>query len=289
MSLAEFSGPDQLEVAGLAALIGSALYGRGLPALATVLGSGLVRHSDQLLPVVIVAAEAVRMEPGLRGLHDVPAAREIVAATLGSAPEWLFRVLAFVVTTPEPQAAPGDAITSPRIGTVGCQAAWNSGTGFLTAGHVAPTVHAGVFQGRTRLGTVRFTSDPAGGGTAIGADVAVVELSAGTAYSPSLGNATFAPPNTSVRIANGRGAAAVIMGFCSFVYVPKVNGTYGDTYFTTQSVTAGGDSGSAVVDSSNGVVGLVVAGSRGITTFLQDVRYQLAQIQSAGGFPGLTV
>jgi len=55
-------------------------------------------------------------------------------------------------------------------------------------------------------------------------------------------------------------------------------------------VSAGGDSGSAVVDpTSNDVVGLVIGGSAGITTFIQDVRYQISQAATLGSLSSLTI
>ena len=75
-----------------------------------------------------------------------------------------------------------------------------------------------------------------------------------------------------------------------FVYWPRIGGTYGDAYLTTTSISSGGDSGSAVVDAlTNSVIGLVVGGLAGMTTFIQDVRYQVAQAAALGGLHGLTV
>jgi hypothetical protein len=83
------------------------------------------------------------------------------------------------------------------------------------------------------------------------------------------------------------------MGFCSFVHWPKVGGTCGDTYFTTSSISTGGDSGAAAIDNASNMVGTVIGGTAGYTTYIQDVRYQLAQaahaVTPASSLPGLTV
>jgi hypothetical protein len=300
MSLSEFAGrgDGETELAARAALIGSALQSGGLGALEIVLGAGLVWAGERLRPMVIVTQECVGFGDGLRPLREVEPAWNIVRDALGSGPAWLDDTYAFVMPSPEPHLQPGDPITSPPIGTVGCRVSWSGGSGFLTAGHVAPTVGSGVFDGRTRLGTVKASSNPAGSGTATRADVAIVELSAGLSFTSSFQGAAAAGPNAPIKVANSGAGSGRIMGFCNFVYWPKINGTYGDTYLTTAAVSTGGDSGSAVIDANNKVVGLIVGGAQStkggvrfaITSFIQDVRYQLAQASPGGsGLSGLSI
>jgi hypothetical protein len=145
----------------------------------------------------------------------------------------------------------------------------------LTAGHVAPTAKQNVYDGRNLLGTVQFANNPAQRGTSATADVAVVELSSTATFSPKLGSAVAAGANSNITVKTTKGNSGTIMGLCSFLYWPKISGTYGDTYLTTREITVGGDSGSVAVDNNGDVVGMVVGGSAGVTSFIQDVRYQL--------------
>jgi hypothetical protein len=289
VSLAEFAGPDRLETAAHATLIGSSLQSV-LQNRRLLLGSGLGIFQEELRPIVVVARERVKHREGWYALTELEDAWGTVVTALGAEPEWLRWTGAVVIPSPEPHVGAGQPISSPNIGTVGCQVSWNGGSGFLTAGHVAPTANAGVYDGRTRLGTVRFANNPAGGGTAPQADVAVVELPTGASYTPALGRATAAVPNTPITVLSSSGAKGVIRGLCSWFSWPSIRGTYGDTYLTGTPVSTGGDSGSAVVDGSNGVVGLIVGGAAGMTSFIQDVGYQIRQVAALGaGLPGLTV
>src|SRR5689334_13402642 len=134
MSLARFAGPSRLEVAGHAALIADALqsYASGF---GIILGAGLIHHEERLRPMVVAAATK---EFGAARLDALPNVREIVRAALQTTdpPDWFSDIVAFSIPPPQPQLAPGDQITNPNIGTVGCRVTWNGGSGFLTAGHV---------------------------------------------------------------------------------------------------------------------------------------------------------
>jgi hypothetical protein len=291
MGLVQFAGRERFDVAERAALISSALQS-SLPAPEFLIGAGLGMFQGELRPIVLVAQELTRVsQPGMYALSEIDDAWGAVVNVLGGQPEpeWLRFTGAFVLPSPVPYVAPGGSISSPNIGTVGCQASWTGGNGFLTAGHVAATARAQVFDGRTLLGTVKWAHDPAGGGTAPQADISVVELPPGIAFTGALGAAAAAGPNTSVTVCAGARAAGIIMALCTFVYWPRIRGTYGDTYLTTTNISSGGDSGSAVVDSHNNVVGLVVGGSANATTFIQDINYQIAQARSLGGLTNFTV
>jgi hypothetical protein len=284
VSLAEFAGGDRLELAARAALLADIIRA-SYPRHPLLLGAGLVDDRG-LSPAVIIAEDPKQFESGIYRLREISDAYGLIGRALGAEPEWLSDAVAFVIPSPELYVSAGDGISSPNIGTVGCQAAWTGGHGFLTAGHVAPTVNQTVFNGRTQLGTVRFASNPANGGTTIGADVAVVELASGQSFT-GLGQAVAAGPKTSVTVKAAKSVSGTIMGFCSFIYWPRANGTYGDTYLTTGAVSTGGDSGSAVVDQNNDVVGMVIGGTAKVTTFIHDVRYQVAQ--AILSLPGLKI
>ena len=290
MSLAEFAGPERVDIAARAALVASALQGRGPGALEVVFSAGLMVEAEfeyRMQLMAMVTSKRVEQAPGRYFLPQVPTAMRIVVAALGLAepPGWLHEIRALVMPPPEPQLAPGDPITHPTPGRVGCGASWNGGSGFITAGHVAQKVSTSIKNGGTSLGTVLFANDPRGN-VSPSADVGVVELAPGVTFSSPLSGTCAAGPNAAVQVFKGGGASARIMSFAPFVYVPSINGTYGDTYSTTQSVTSGSDSGSAVgLGTAN--VGIVVAGTANYTTYIQDVRYLVAA--ATPSVPGLTV
>jgi hypothetical protein len=288
MSLAEFAGPEQVDLAARAALVATSLQGRGREALEVVFSAGLMVEPVRGMQVmVMVASGMVEQPPGRYLLPEVPRAMQVVAAALGlpAAPGWVNEIRTLVMPPPEPQLAPGDPITNPTPGRVGCGASWTGGNGFLTAGHVAQKAKTSIMNGTTGLGTVLFANDPTGN-MSPGADVGVIELASGTTFTPSLSGTTAAAPNDSVQVLKGGSASADIMSFATFVYLPSISGTYGDTYSTTQSVTSGGDSGSAV-GLSGANVGIVVAGTTNYTTYIQDIRYLIAAAKPS--VPGLTV
>ena len=288
MSLAEFAGPDRLDIAGRAALVAAALRSRGVPALRIVFGAGLWGKPGTLpQPVVLVDPSKVGLPVGQYLLPNVPVAFDVIRNALGITPPWLSEIHALVRPTPLPQAQVGDQISLPTPGRVGCRASWNGGSGFLTAGHVALAKGGQIYYGsNVLLGTVEEVSNPNGQGSTMMPDVGVVRAAPGVQISTTLGGTCSAGPNAAVDVHVGTVTSADIMGLCSFVYVPSVNGTYGDTYFTTQSVTVGGDSGAAVAI-GNDIVGLVVAGTSNYTTYIQDIRYLVANVPS--GVTGLTV
>jgi hypothetical protein len=169
---------------------------------------------------MVVVAEAKDAALQIRKLSDHPEIDNIVREALRDSPDWLSDVGIIVITPPEPQIAPGDPISSPNIGTVGCRVSWTGGYGFLTAGHVATASGRNVYDGRTLLGTVRFSQNPTGGGTARCADVAVVEAAFGTQFSSGYSGAANAPPNTNVTIVNSRSPGSTIIALASYFYLP---------------------------------------------------------------------
>jgi hypothetical protein len=286
MSLLEFADGN-IEIAGQAALIGSLLQSFGGQSVLPVSGVGLVAHEGQIRPMIALDYFSDETTHIIRPMSEITEFSDIFRPILG--PDLVSRIYVLFVAPPEPFIAPGDNISSPNPGRVGCAAYWHSGSGFLTAGHVATTAGAGVFDGRTRLGTIKYVSNPAGGGTVPMADVAVVELSGGSKLSASFGARVAAPANSTVTVQNGRvGASGKVFAFCSFTYWSKVSGTYGDTYITDRAVSVGGDSGSAVTDISGNLVGMLVGGTTS-NSYIQDVQYQIGRVSSStsAGLSGL--
>ncbi len=105
----------------------------------------------------------------------------------------------------------------------------------------------GIFASPPKIGTVVYANDPRNQGTTPLADIGVVEFATGVAFQPprALRGTARAAANSQVTIHARTHHTAVIMGYCSYVFLPAINGTYGDTYFTTTNITSGGDSGSA--------------------------------------------
>ncbi len=296
MGLAQFAGRERLDIAARAALLAGALQSSGSAAMEVIFGAGLIALDDssipQLVPVALVNSEKVDHPRGQTSLSEVGQALQIANNALGlDANSWLEGVRAWVMLPPSLRLSPGDRISSPAIGKIGCAASWTGGSGFLTAGHVAQAYGKDVYVGGSHVGTVAYANDPRNGGTAIEADIGIVEYANGAFISPPprLSGTALASPSSSVTVHARAAASADIMGYCSYIFLPSIYGTLGDTYFTTKDVTSGGDSGSAT-SAQNSVVGIVVAGSAGFTTYIQDIHYLLAQSgPQASGLKGLIV
>ena len=239
------------------------------------LGAGAGLRDGELRPMILGDAGRLGLPPNLPArLIDLSILAAPFAAALGATPDWLAQVDVLPIRPPGLSAAPDDAIATPNPGRVGCGVAWAAGSGFLTAGHVAPS---GAVAGPAgTLGTVLWQNDPSGGGAGGSpeADIAVVELDPGRSWTASSVVAASVSAATAVTIPC-TGNSGSVMGYVSWYYIPSANGIWGDSYFTTTAITAGGDSGGTAVDSSGAVVGHVVATSPGCMSFLQDVNYQL--------------
>jgi hypothetical protein len=78
------------------------------------------------------------------------------------------------------------------------------------------------------------------------------------------------------------------MGLSGFLAMPSYGGTCGDTYFTTTQITNPGDSGGPVLLGSD-IIGHVVGASPGVTSYVQDISYQIREASNPlrFGLPGL--
>jgi hypothetical protein len=106
-------------------------------------------------------------------------------------------------------------------------------------------------------------------------DVAIVELLPGISMTGAIANAATAGPAANVTVLS-TGQVGVIMGLSQFLYMPAQNATCGDTYFTTSEISSPGDSGGPVL-SGQDLIGHVVGASPNVTSFIQDVAYQLRE------------
>jgi len=187
------------------------------------------------------------------------------------------------VSEPMP-AASSQFVCSGRVATFGAAIHTRSDSiGCLTAGHAAGPIGQRVNQigGRGR-GIVTFTEDPSTAPPGkLCADVAVIDFiddpySGGfiTRYKGT--NQAFARDGLMIYRATGD-TPAEVFGFCPWIAVPSMNGLWANVYLTTACVTEKGDSGAQVVLVSEDdlLVGHVVGGSPGMTTYIQDAELQL--------------
>jgi hypothetical protein len=290
-TFARTAGSEDLREADLASVLATALreFG-GRIDLGLTLGAGLVWHRERLRIVALADAKWAGLQPGIPiPLNQSSVVSSWVADALKGMPEWARLIDVMAIYPPERQIAPGGSITGPSVGTIGTQVRWNSGSGFLTAGHVAPSVRASVYDGSACIGSVAWSNDPAGHGTAVEPDVAVIELQTGVSFSNPIVSAATAAAAASVTILSS-GNSGVIMGLSQFLFMPSQNATCGDTYFTTSQITTGGDSGGPVMSGTK-VIGHVVGASPGVTSFVQDIDYQLREAANPlrAGLPGLRI
>jgi hypothetical protein len=295
MSLYEFAGNENAAIAERAAMLSVALL-TNAGALGTYPAAGLILPDyapKQLMPFVVkrlsdTATEDVGRQ---RPLSEVEADYARIRDLLGGEPEWLKGVVLWLLPDPDPQLALGsDILHGLNQGTRGFDVTWTGGSGFLTAGHVAPAMSARIDDlAGTKVGEVVAFQDAYGTGTTPSCDAAVVEWDAGKApaIAPPSRSTAAATATTTLTIHLSRGTPTIAVTACaSFWHSTRISGTYAQVYATATCVTVGGDSGAAAEDRSRNAIGTVVAGIAGVTTLVQDVRYQ---ISSLGGLAGLSV
>lgn len=241
MSLWDFArlaGSENLEEADRAAVLANALrtprrlvrpsLGKDDFQLSLTPGVGLIWQNEKLNIVVLADAKLAELPPGISiPLGQTSTVLNAVNAAFASPPEWTRSIVVFAVSRPEMQISPGGAITGPSRGTIGTQVRWNSGSGFLTAGHVAPLLHASVHDFGSYVGDVVWTNDPTGHGGAVEPDVAVIELHSPVGLSNPIVGSTTAGPAAAVSILSS-GISGVIMGISQFLFMASQNATCGD-------------------------------------------------------------
>ena len=194
MSLWDFaSDPPSYEEADWAATIATAILAASSRVeLAMTPSVGLMHQPSGLAPTVLADFKWLAIPSGqTRALLEVSPLRLRLGQLLGGERPWFGKVMVFAVTPPEGQLSPGDDITKPAGGKVGCQVTWNAGSGFLTAGHVAPS--GDVHDAGGKIGTVVWANDPTGNSTAVEPDVSVVRCVSGATVSPRNSARCFAP------------------------------------------------------------------------------------------------
>jgi len=306
MNLLTFVGEEQEQIAERASLLHIALLDSNSetnPYLKTIFGAGVDYHPDEKRLVQVLLVDSPEEEgPGkFLNIFDDNDTLYLVRAALGRDLRWLEEIYVCPQPAPDLQLKVGDRISSNKVGTTGAGVSWHNGkliNGFLTAGHVAPNgsyVHRrGIGSSRSQhVGTTRHCGFRTGYPNMPIADVSVVELKQNQPVTPSFRGTSAAKANDAVYIHGPirQPKAAKVMGFCTFVYVPKINATLGNCYFTTRHATRAGYSGATVSDKKNSsVIGIVVAGTRRFTTYVQSIDYVISSVpQNSKGLHGINI
>lgn len=293
MSLWDFAGPENLDDADNAAVLSTGLLAavRG-DATPLTPGAGLIWHQNSLSAVILANAKFLNIPAGgVMGWAELPSdnpIRQRVTQALGGERPWFQKVRVRSVTPPGLQLSPGGAITKPAGGTAGCQVTWSGKKGFLTAGHVAPNKGSDVHDASGKVGTVVWANNPAGHGTSIEPDVAVVECTSSVTVNPTVSQSVKAGPAATITVTKS-GKRDSVKGFALFIYLDlgnQVTATVGDTYYSDNEITVSGDSGGPVMLGAD-LIGHVVGSSPGVCTYIQAVDYQIQEAATRGGLTGL--
>lgn len=258
------------------------LKAKSTPRPELLLGVGVAVHSGNEYPMVLVNSSGVRDVDSGKTVHDVsdiPEVEDELGEHVGHDEMHNYKVR--LVEPPEPQYFPGDEVHGLGTrGTLGAGVSVNGTDAILTAGHVA--------QGATTVknsggvpGQVLVSIDPSSTGSAMPmADVAVIQPARwATASTIQLsGTSSAVQGGTEIEIHGLSGVqSATVMGFTPFLHVPSMAGQWGDLYFTTAGVTAGGDSGAPVVlKGTDSLIGHLVGASGSTTSYIQTITLQLS-------------
>lgn len=190
-----------------------------------------------------------------------------------------------IVALPPPhaQCAAGSEIAAGASrGTLGVRVTRANGrTAALTAGHVARSVGDAVACGSgDALGTVVLSDDPTKHEAhAPSPDVAVIATGRRLAAGDVLVRGTAAVHGgESVTSVGARTTdTTIVQGLLGALWDGTLPGTWGPSFMTAAPVSVRGDSGAPVLlTDSDRLVGHIVAGSSGVTSFIQLIDYILA-------------
>jgi hypothetical protein len=274
----------------MASMVSNALQRHGNAQIERMLpGAGLWSDGSQLRPTVLADRAALRSGYGdadLLPAVQIPEILEVFSAFFGGWPLDLANELrVLLVTQGEQHAAPGTPINSSTHGRTGPHVRWGSNMeGFLTAGHVASTVHSVVADmGGATVGTVLWANDPALAPSTTGdLDVALVVFD--PAHRASTGLSRVIPAvGDHVTVASTANTAP-LFGFFDHVRLGAAQACYSQCYATEWRITQQGDSG-GLVEALGGVVGMVIGGfTRRDMTLIQAVDYQINEINKRSGY-----
>lgn len=240
-----------------------------------ILGAGAWLRSGEPVAALFVHPILYRGQP--RRLHDSPLGRTLEEMLRVDLPEPLI-VVPLIPPIPFRKRVPGTGLlVGDRHGTAGNYAEWNGQQGFLTAGHVAPMLHAPVRdRGGNRLGLVaetlhRHNTPPAPGCP----DVAFIKT---PSIPPSVRPAAVRAPieGEGLRLIGQKGPATTwVQGIAQVLRVRRTEPAWGEVILTGDPVAVPGDSGGAVYGTDVALVGHIVGGAPGAYSVVQDIQYQL--------------
>jgi hypothetical protein len=245
-----------------------------------VFGAGLFRLGDEFVPAVFVMPELV-------GLSDKPAievfnpARDLPARSLIRHLELEIPAGGVLVGLPQP-IENGISVQCDMRGTIGAAVTLaDDSSGVLTAGHVGKTVGAPATVDGRPIGTVTYSNHRAlHQSPEASADVAVISLSneGRTGLSlpvfQGLGSATqlarVRALTSSGTNPNGDFVRAIQERFAL-----DELGEWQDVALVDAAISIGGDSGAAVVNDANEVIGQIVGGHPPAYSLVQDMELLL--------------
>lgn len=256
-----------------------------------ILGVGVMFQKNVSVAVVLMDDKQVGKAFEPIPLLSVASAKNALGVLFGDGAEtWATNVFALGLTAPELYVSPGDDVMAPSSGTCGSHVRWGNSQGILTAGHVGSLLMSAAYSNGAHIGRVVFSCNPADTGAQVGADVALIELNPGVPLASTITGTAQVQPLNNLLVLNRNRQQAQVMGKANWLTIPSANGTYGEIYFTMGGVTQPGDSGAAVLlQGTQQVVGHVVGGSAGITSYIQDIDYQLQAIRSSPMFASVVL
>jgi hypothetical protein len=267
-------------------VLGSSTRNAGPLATAAVVGVGLLAPPDdpkQMHPLLLAEGDG----PDVPTLFwDSKIADAFLEQSLLEKEDIPNDLIVMGVPTPQYFAGPGDGIEClGRFGTLGALVTTRFGSpGILTAGHVAGPVGAPVTSASDDVGVVIFSEDPGDAPVmALSVDIAVIatrDLKPQYLGIPPIVD-TITPSSNEVVTIYGRSRlSSTIQGYCFYVKIGR--GLAADVWMTSQSISRAGDSGAPVLVSNSEtedfafILGHVIGGAEGVTTFIQDIHTQLA-------------
>jgi hypothetical protein len=247
-------------------------------------GAGVMIWEDKEYPTVFCNERLAPSKPTLlQELQGRTELKRIILEIFGD--NLPSSTVAFGLRSPIPHFGPSSAVKcSGKQGTLGAVVTTDTGAvGILTAGHVGAPLSADAISNSSTIGTVTYTTDPAYKPSAtLSADVAVITINQSSIrfLSPSIKIRGVAKAGSTDRIeshcVNGRHAEG-IFAKAPWIFVPQMAGLWGEVYMTQAPISVAGDSGAPVfLQGTEMIVGHVVGGSPGMTTYVQDIDYQLA-------------
>jgi hypothetical protein len=280
--------PRAFDEMGFPGPIVDAVYGPSTPP-AGIFGVGVTHLADALRPAVFIMLEMLTAPIELAAGGAVPwrtPAQRLVSSYMEPSLPLSLAIVGLPTIRDHARVTRGDTITvSAACSTLGAPVTLSGRRpAYLTAGHGAPA-DAAVYMNNDQIGTVVFSScrEQAADSRPV-ADVAVIELGAGTIELPHGGPPiiradTPAPQSVVALYKDGVVLRGRVFGLSSD-FRPDSYAGWGEVMLCSP-MSAPGYSGTVAVseDDATAAVGHVVGGSEGYVTVVQQLQYQLDAAQ----------